>query len=362
MAINISFGGSQIKRPGAYSIIDTSDMTPMNPGGFKTLVVVGVPNATNTTPAGTVVYFNDPALATAALGDCEALDLMKIAWGHGADLIGFSPVAQTAADSDWQAAVDALQNQSVDAIIPASNTASINAKVLAHCTLMSSVTNRRERRCFVGHASGLAVAAVTALQAALTSELVVMASPAVYSYNANGTKVLRGSEYLAAAYAGIWAGQVSQEPITYKYVNFPGLEKIYTGTDINDLLTAHIAPTEYVRNKGYRIVQGVTTSASDDLTTSELSVSTVKTDMSQSIRDYFEEKYVGKAGVAGIEVTMYNDLVTMIEGFLKQGLISGYDKEAVSVTKNGTSFILAWQGFPTLPINNFLLTSHLTLS
>ena len=361
MSINLSFGGANITRPGAYSTVDTSNMTVVSIGGFKVLAVVGVPNATNTCQVGVVADFNDPIIAAAAIGVSEALDLMKICWAHGADLIKFSPVAQTALDADWQAAIDALQNQGVDGILVASNAAAVNAKVLAHCVLMSSVLNRRERRAFLGHASGLAVSAITALQAALSNELVVIATPAPYYYDSNGNQVVKPSEYLAAAYAGIWAGQESKVPITYKYVNLPGLEKIYNGTEITTLLAAHIAPTEYVRNKGYRIVQGVTASPSADLTTCELSVSTLKVDMSVTIRDTLEEKYVGQAGVAGIEITIYNDVVTLIEGFKKSGYISGYVPDSISVVKSGTSFIVQWEGSPTLPINNFLITSHLTL-
>jgi hypothetical protein len=83
--------------------------------------------------------------------------------------------------------------------------------------------------------------------------------------------------------------------------------------------------------------------------------------MSRNIRDFFEDKYVGQAGVAGIETTIYNDLVSILEGFKKQGWISAYVKESVNVTRNGTAFYLEWEGTPTLPINNFLITSHFKL-
>jgi hypothetical protein len=361
MPINISFGGAQIQRPGAYSVVDSANMVALSAGGFHTLAAIGTPGVGSTLPAGKVSYFNDPVLAAEQITDSELLDIMKVAWKHGADLIGVSPVAATALDADWQAAIDLLTAEDIDGIMIASTTAAIQAKVDAHCTLMSSVANRRERRAFYGHATALAVEAITALQAALNNEFGLMATPGVYDYDANGTKVLKGSHYLAAAYAGVWAGQAVQEPITYKYVKFPGLEKVYTGTEINTLLQGHIAPTEYVRNRGYRIVQGITLSADDDLTKSELSVSSEKVAMSQTLRDYFEAKYIGKAGVAGIEVTMYNDLVCQLENFKTQGWISDYVKDTTSVVKSGTSFILQWEGVPTLPINNFLITNHLHL-
>jgi len=474
MAINISFGGANIKRPGAYSVVDSSNMYPASAGGFKVLACIGIvpglaaqeetatvvgtistagnvtvivtalgmtnspktvsvpvvlndaanavagkiiaaltadvdisgfftvggsnalvtltskvtalndnslnisiangtsagltnaltstttaAGGTSGTPVGTVSYFNNPTTAGAKIASCELLDLIKISWGHGADLIAVSPVAASGTDSDWQNAIDILPMEAVNGLMVASTAAAIQAKIDAHCTLMSSIKNRRERRAFYGHASGLSIAAIKALQSALNNELGMMATPEPYTYDSVGNKVLKASNYLAAAYAGIWASQPSQEPITYKYVKFPGLGKIYTGDEIEDLLSAHIAPTEYVPNEGFRIVQGVTLSSSSDLTQQELSVSSSKVEMNQILRSYFEKKYVGKAGVAGVEVTMYNDLITQLEGFIKSGLITAYLNP--QVIKIGTAFATEWEGKPTLPINNFLMTTHLTL-
>lgn len=477
MPINISFGGANIKRPGAFSVVDSANMVPMSSGGFKNLACIGIvpglvaqietatvvgtistagnvtvivtalgmpsspktisvpvllgdtallvgpkivsalqadtdvagyftvsgtgatviltakstrlhdaslnisvangtcagltnaltsvntlAGGTSGTPVGSVSYFNDPTFAKAKIAPCELLDLMLIEWGHGADLIGVSPVASAGQDADWQNAIDILTVEPIDGICLASVASAIQAKVDTHCTLMSSVKNRRERRGFYGHTTGLSVSAITALQTSLNSELAQIASPEPYVFDSTGTKVLKPSNYLASAYAGIWASQESQEPITFKYVKFPGLGKIYSGDEIEELLAGHIAPTEYVRNEGFRIVQGVTCSASADLTMQELSVSSVKVEMSQSNRSYFEKKYVGKAGVAGIEVTIYNDYITQIGLFIKKGLITDCVWDTVKVLKSGTSFIMEAEMVPTLPINNFLFTSHLSLA
>ena len=367
MAINISFGGANIKRPGAYSIVDTANMVPIQLGASRVLAFVGVPASGATLPADRVSYFNDPAIAAQQIGESELLDLMRVAWQHGADLIAVSPAkvtppATAPTDAEWQAAIDLLNYEFVDGIVPVTTQQAILTKVDTHITNMSSVTNRKRRRGFYGHAAGADLTAIQAIQTAIPAERGMLASPTPYIFDNDSNKVLAtGSHYLAAAYAGLWASLPPQEPITYKYVEFPGLEKIYDGTEIVQLLEAHVAPVEYVRNKGYRIVQGVTLSPSDDLTQSELSVSTLKDVMSFNLEQYFEEKYVGKAGVAGIEITIYNDLVSKIEGFLKNGWIAGYVPESVKVTKSGTAFTLDWEGQPTLPINNFLITSHFTL-
>lgn len=366
--MTIMFGGTSINRPGAYSTVDTVGMVAKSLGSLRVLAILG-PVGTGGTIIGAqtaALYFNSPVDALAAIGTGATYDVMSAAWQHGADLVAFAPVIGTGVtgtllDTDWDTALGLLEQEFVDAIIPVSTSGAIQTKIDTHCTLMSSVTNRRERRAFYGHASGLDITAITALTTGLNGERAMLASPAVYVTDSTGAKILKDSTLLAAAYAGIWANQDPQVPITYKYVKFPGLEKVYKGTEIDTLLTAHVAVTEFVRGKGFRIVKGITTSSSADLTKQELSVSTLKDNMSANVRSYFEDKYVGQAGAAGIEVTIYNDLISILEGFKKLGWISDYVKGSVLVTKNATSFALDWEGKPTLPINNFFITSHFTL-
>jgi hypothetical protein len=364
MPINISFGGATISRTGAFSTVDTANMAIVTLGASKVLAMVGQAGVGHTLSTTSVSYFNDPQAATLAVKECELLDMMRIAWQHGADIIGVVPVVAAAAnptDSEWQTAIDLMNNEYVDGIVPVTTAPAIHIKIDTHVTAMSTVTNRKRRRAFYGHATGMDTTSIVALQTALPTERGIMASPAVYVFDSTGEKVLKGSHYLAAAYAGLWASQEPQEPITYKYVKFAGLGKVYDSVAIKALLDGHIAPVEYVRNKGYRIVQGQTLATSTDLTKNELSVSTLKDVISDNLESFFEEKYVGKAGVKGIEVTMYNDLITLIESFEKAGWIAGYVPESVRVIKNGTIFTLEWEGQPTLPINNFLITSHFTL-
>lgn len=435
---NLYFGGQQIKRPGAYSIVDTSNMIPITLGAFNILCYVGTVGtvvadpltATVPIPKNTVSYFNQPSTARKAIGSSDLMDCLDISWRHGADLIGVSPVTPTgtipawspahtysvgnvvapsvanthcyiciqagtssssepvwtlvtgaiqpvdgtakwqeygapslvASDNDWQAAIDLLEREDVDVILLTTTAPAIHVKLMTHVGAMSTTKMRKERRAMYGHANGMAVDDIALLQVTYNSERALLASPGVYTYDDAGDKVLSPSYFLAAAYAGIWASQEPQEPITYKYVTgFAGLETLYNGVEIEQLLDAHIAVTEYVKNKGYRIVQGMTTSSSADITQNEWSVSVLKDVMSMDLRDYFEEKYVGKAGIKGIEVTIYNDLVTMLEKFITNGYITAYTKDSVKVIKDATSFYLEYEANPTLPINNILITSHFTL-
>lgn len=365
--MGISFGGTDIRRPGAFSQVDTANMTPVAAGAFRALAFIGAVGTGATIDTDKVSYFNSPSLAREAIGESELLDCMYIAWAHGADLIAVAPAAVTSpatapTDAEWQKAIDMLEAEFVDGIVPVTVAPAVHAKVDAHITSMSTIKNRRERRGFYGHDKDMTVEEITALQTALASERGMMLTPTVfYTDAATGDLVEKGSHYLAAAVAGIWASQSPEVPITYKYVKFSKLGRVYNGVEIEDLLEGHICPVEYVRNKGFRIVQGITLAASEDLTKHELSVSTLKDTMSKAMREFFEEKYVGQAGIRGIEITMHNDAITLLDNFVRNGWIVEYVPDSVRVTKRATAYELEAEVKPTLPINNFFITSHYTL-
>lgn len=462
MAINISFGGTTIQRPGAFAIVDTANMVPVSLGALRSLAVIGVMDESASLAPGRAYAFTEPSEARKALTQGELLDVMYTAWQHGANLIYVVPVNKPVAasitlkdndeespadalkltarahgtkgngitvevanndlivafdgrsesydatktveelaalvnagsalvtaevvgsgtavlgtlaetnlsgggagapvtDSDWEEALEVLEQIEVDGLIPVTTAQAIQAKVDAHVQAMSNIHNRRRRRAFYGHAVGESIENIKNLAAALNNERALLATPCPMVADSSGNRVTKPSYYTAAAVAGIWSGQEPQEPVTYKAVKFAGLEKQYKPTEIVELLNAHVCVVEVVKNGGYRIVQGITTSSSADLTQAELSVSTLKDIMSENLETHFENKYVGKAGVRGVEITMYNDLVSMLEQFVSSGLIAGYVADSVKVTRNGTTFNLEWQGTPTLPINNFLITTSLTL-
>jgi hypothetical protein len=363
----ITFAGAQITRPGSYSTVDSSSMVVSDSGSFRALAFIGVaPLLKAGTDVTKPLVFNSQTVrdAQTIIGAGDLLTHMNKAWQHGADLIYVSvvtPAAATPTDAEWQTAVDRLNKSFVDGVVPISSAASIIAKVHTHCITMSSTVNRKERRGFYGHAKGATVSTVTGLVTNANTGRAVIATPAVYDFDAAGNKVLFESTLLAAAYAGTWAGKAAQDPITYDYVTFAGLEVEYEAADITTLLTAGVAPVEVTR-QGYRIVQGRTASPSADVTEQELSASTLKDTMSRTLRDTLEAKHVGNAGVPGIDQTIYNDAVSIIKGFRDvDKYITDYVADSITVVKTGTAFTVEWEGKPTLPINNFLITSHFTL-
>lgn len=267
----------------------------------------------------------------------------------------------TVTDADWQEAIDVLRTEDVQGIVPVTVAPAIQAKVNAHVENMSTVKNRKERRGFYGHDVDMTVDEIVELKEGLNTERAMLATPCPYIYGESGEKELRNSVIIASAYAGMWSSKEPQDPITYDYVQFAGLEKRYDSAEIEKLLSNGIAVTEFVKGKGYRIVQGITTYTGEDISKSELSVSTLKDAMSINMREFMEDKHVGKAGVSGVEITIYNDAVSVIGTYQKAGWITGYVPGSIKIVKEGTAFRVDWEGIPTLPINNFLITSHFTL-
>lgn len=363
----IEFGGKQVRRPGAYSQTDSSKMTPASTGSFKVLAVVGeAPNTTLTSKSEVVRYgAYDIKKAEEEIGTGELLSNMKTAWKHGADLLLVSIVyaldeVAGVADSDWDSALTRLEREDLHGIIPVTTTDAIQVKVDEHVVRMSGVLEKKERRAFYGHPSGLTATEVASFSTILDGSRGLLATPAVYDLDANGTRTLYDSVRLASAMAGVWASKEDQDPITFDEVDFIGLETHYKQSEIGDLIDAGVAPVEFADGI-YRIVQGVTMSTSTDLTKRELSVATAVDTMNQRMRKMQERKHVGEAGATGIEVTIYNDAISEIESYLKDGLITAYVQESVRVVKDNTSFFVEWEGKPTLPMNNFFTTSHFTL-
>lgn len=364
----ITFGGQQIRRPGAYSVVDSSRMTPSSIGSFKVLAFLGVaPNAKEEVEVAKPYFYNAQTIKQAQeeLGDGFLIDALKTAWKHGADLITVVLAGKSEdvppTDSEWQTAIDVLEQEFIDGIVLCATDLPVITKLNDHCMLMSDVINRKERRAFYGQEVGATKEDIMHVTEVIDTERGTLAYPAVYEFQPDGTKMLRSSILLASAYAGLWAVKGAEDPLTYDYVKFAGVEKRLSYTEIGDLIDAGIMVVEEVKGKGIRIVQAVTMSSSEDLTYKELSVSTLKDMMSKELRDTLGEKHVGKAGIQGIEITVYNDAITIIEGFLKKNWISGYVKDSVKVVKNATTFTVEWEGQPTLPINTFLITSHFTL-
>jgi len=477
----VSFGGTQLFRPGAYSVVNLKNNTPVSVGSFKVLAVVGSGAAGK--PASPI-YANDPGVANNIVGGSDAVLAAQIMWEHGADLICFSltdkatqatyaiadttpttpktlvtlkglrwnaadnslkitvaaavngtqlvtitdtsvtpnvvesysvansadgwigfvtritansslveavlgengtadPEAtnvaatvaavsfaggsRTAADSSSiSAAIDALQSEDIQAIVPTLTDSTSQTAVLTHVTSMSNVQNRRERRAFFGQPVGTTDSEYVTAMAAFKSSRATLVGPGHYKA-VNGAKVLLSSAFTAAAVAGRWAGKQNiTDPVTGDFINALGLEFTWLGTDIKPLVEAQVTVIESVPKQGYQVVHALT----GDPELYELSVADTVDVTTRSMREDLQAKFMGP-GYQNVVSDMLQFTTAKLESYKKNGYITdGTDAfgqplpayRNVTVTKNGKAYAVSYEIKPSEPVNYITITAIVNLT
>lgn len=268
---------------------------------------------------------------------------------------------------DYQDALDLLLEEPVDILVPGTVDEGVHAIVKDHCLHASE--NRKERRMVVGHANTDDIAAVKARAFNLNTHRATFVTPSVKRFNRFGELVTYEGNYMAALIAGMIAGVPFEYPITFNNVSCMGLTKNYTDVEVDQLLEGGVLPVKFVRNRGYRVVHGITTHLADTNTLyKEISCSMLADVMSKNLREVLEMRYVGKPGTRAVQTSMYNTTLTTLTKFWKEQnwLVDGYDDAGnywpafrnVSIEKEGTVYRIDWEGSVVEPVNYILITSY----
>jgi len=169
----------------------------------------------------------------------------------------------TVTNTEWSNAYTTLQQVDVQWVVPISSDASIHAMNDTHCAFMSN-QGKMERRGIVGTATGTTdTAAITAAKA-LNSDRTSLVHIGYYDFNADGTNVLYAPYMTAALLAGMFAGVNPGTPLTNKTIKVRGLERnLRNPTDTDQLINGGVLCVENT-NKGYKVVQSITTWLTND--------------------------------------------------------------------------------------------------
>ena len=165
--------------------------------------------------------------------------------------------------------------------------------------------------------------------------------------------VLKDSRYTAALYAGLAAGCVPWEPLTFKHLRVVGLEAELTEAEVEVLLNGGVCPpwADPRRSAGWLISRQVSTHVSDDnLVLVEFSVGRTADWVAENVRLRHAE-FIGLAGVTGIEQTIKRTTNAVLADALKQGGLVSFDPEATTVTVDNDRADVAYQMNVTKPIN-----------
>lgn len=162
----------------------------------------------------------------------------------------------------WKNALKQLESQPGYFLVPCTGDALVHQACLEHVLRMSDIKIKRRRQLWVGHDPGLVTFSpdgtvdFEALETAiftLNSERCVFATPGIYR-ESGGAKALFGSWLLAAALAGMKAGAMPQESLTFKYASVLGVEGIFDSLEQEQAILAAATPLVPVPNKGFQVV------------------------------------------------------------------------------------------------------------
>lgn len=174
---------------------------------------------------------------------------------------GANGQATTAAD--YERALEALENEIVNLVVLAGVDAGTGAAALqGH--LARTAGMRRERIGFIGSNGTDDADAIAAATPVLDTGRLVYVGPGIrVNVTDPATRIQREvslpGAYTAAAVAGVVSSLPVQASPTNKTVNVPGLAAVFNQPKLEKLVQNRVLAVE--RREGFRIVQGITTSA-----------------------------------------------------------------------------------------------------
>jgi hypothetical protein len=277
----------------------------------------------------------------------------------------------TSTISDWANAINSLQTVQCQVVVPMSNLATVHAAVAAHVQYMTQNNSPRVGIC--GGALGeyslsasVPTQVISDRAITLDSSRIVLVSPGVNFYNTSNVLQNGDSSFTAAFFGGLLAALPAGTPLTHKYLsNINGLEVNFTPGDINALLLSGVAPIQYVLNKGYRIVQSLTTyQGAANFAYDEISVVLAIDAVTSSVQSALDDQIVGQQ----VSPATLAQAVSITETYLMAAQTAGYivgdstnpAYQSISATANGDIIAVQFEMSPAIPANYVNITVSTT--
>lgn len=276
--------------------------------------------------------------------------------------------------SDYTDCLTELETEDVQWIVPLSGDSTVWAAVSTHCAFMSTV-GKRERRAFVGPASGKTTQEAVDYAVGINSDRVALCYPGVYHYNnaavyADRLLTLYPPYFLAAVLGGAFSGINPGEAMTNRTLNIMGLEYPLTAPGDTDTLIGGGVLAAYKDPKGvYRVARSISTWLGDTRYNKvEISTGTAVDYTCREVRDKLQA-YVGKKG----SPTTLQSVNAMTDSVLRTlatpepvglGLLVGDDNHPayknISSSIVGDVLRVTFECSPAIPINYILVSVHVT--
>lgn len=267
---------------------------------------------------------------------------------------------------EWQRAFDVLQNVDAQWVVAISPMPAIHAMTDSHCAFMSNVA-LKERRCINGTDVGTTDEAAKAAAKALNSDRSSLVHLGFYDYDGNGKLALFPPYILAAMIAGAFSGVNPGTALTNKTLKLRGLErKLRNPTDTDQLIKGGVLCVEDT-DKGYKVVQSITTwLVNDNYNRVEISVGVAVDFVSRELRAAVDDLRGAKGNVISMA-----DALSRADSKLRElsrpepmgvGVLVGDAQnppyKGLTVSLDGDTMRIEVQGSPVIPLNYIAIVIH----
>lgn len=268
-----------------------------------------------------------------------------------------------ATTTDWQDAINLLQGEDIQCLVPLTANAAVHAMGQAHCQFMSE-NGSMERRMIVGGALGETIVEVTARAYDLNDDRVYLVSPGYKDYDDDGELITFAPYMLAAIVGGMITGSDPGTSLTNKSLAIYGLEKKYVNpTDTDRLIKAGVIAIASTKT-GYKIIQSVSTWLNNDnYNRVEMGTGFAVDYVARNVREGLED-LKGAKGTS----TLLSRAVSITESKLKElsrpaplgpEVIVGDEKNPafknITATLEGDVLRVYFQCSPVIPVNYVLV-------
>lgn len=261
-----------------------------------------------------------------------------------------------ATPASWLSYFDLLSTYDINYIVPLTGDESIIAEATENVKFLSDSMGR-ERTLKVGGYTGEAVKQVQGRALSYNSDRVQVAYPGFYDMNEKGEQELYPSFITAAMYAGRDAYLDVGDSATFNYFNVAGLEKDLNPTDIDALIKAGVATLEHVVNKGFRLVQDITSYTDDTISLyCERSVRDLADSLNKELRVKIEEEIIGNKGIVTNVQSVKNLTIGFLQQKIKDNEIVAYKN--VSVVYANRVINIEYGAAPVEPTNFAFISGH----
>ena len=255
-----------------------------------------------------------------------------------------------------------------------SNSSAVQALMASHCEIASSPPYGMWRRGFTGSSIGDTVATTTATAIGLDSLQMVYAYPGIYKTNTStGVNQLYGGNYVAAAAAGIAAGNIVALPLTNKVLNGTGVEAANAGAPLTQ------SQLSTLQNAGVMALWTTTQQNGpptilSDMTTWQVDDNVENTSSQQVACRYWLaysvvstlRQYVGTIASPTTEVNILNALVKLFNALIytggsSNGVLASWDQKSLVLTYSGTQQLASVTVNVTLVGQNKFITCYASI-